>query len=758
MIKNELDIGFLLIPDIINNLINFNIEISSKMENKEVYDSILEYGVKLFSEIKIGILFTIDAETKKLNLWSSKGIDQKNIKKTSMIFNNNIRDEIYKKGLVQLNYGEKGFSNIIYKNILIEKQIKSVIYLPIRFEDSYYCILQLYLNSSEPFQLTFKSILNIFTKQSATAIHNVKQYQNLIDIAENKTKQFITLREITESLSQRKSLKDILYLITKESLNIVGHGKKVAFIMLMDKEKNILETKAAYGELFRKEHLEFHIQLSKRSIVTWVARNAKPRIATNVFKDKQYENITPETKAEICIPLIFRDEVIGVLDIESSELSAFDEQDKELLQTLAENTSVAIKIAELYDIRIKQLEALYKTGTKISSSLNINEVLRTISEEALNAIGPQNRTLYVQLLNEKDNNVDIKVVSGANYNHGYVGKQISKGDGISGYVLRKQKYYLCSNVKNDPYYLEIDPQVKSELCVPIKFGERVIGLINVESFELNDFGAHEIQLLEGLANQACVAIENARLNKGLANTQFELTQALEIAIIGETLAGLSHDIRSSYSLISGETQWLDRLLIEDKLSQNEVKKAIKKIESYVERIERLTEDLTKRSQQQPPILMTANLIDIIKECLCLLSGRIDRCLINVEEDYSSNNIKTEIDINRLKRVFINIIMNAIDVMPNGGSLKIKIYKDEKNIKLSFADSGIGISKENLKRIWEKFFTTKINGSGLGLAICKRIIEFDHKGKIEIKSEKYVGTTVHVTLPTIQTNIIQEKGE
>ncbi len=752
MARKQIDVDYLLIPGIFNNLMKFSMDLPLKIETDEVYSSILDYSLVLFNETKMSLLYTINEEKNKLVLNGTRNIAHKHIKKKSISLDKDIYQEIFKKGYLIIENNQRRFSEIIYKNILIKKKVKTVIYLPLKHQDTIYGLIKLYFTASEHVTQLYASILGILARQAAVAIRNAKMYQHLLSIAESKTRQFITLKELTESLSRRKSLTEILTHITKESLNIVGHGKKVAFVMLIDKQKNMLETKAASGELFRKEHLKFNIHLNDRSIVTWVARNAKPRLARNVEKDAQYKKITWETKSEICIPLLFRNEVIGVLDIESSELSAFDDQDKELLQTLAENTSIAIKIAELYDIRIKQLEALFKTGTKISSSLKLNEVLKTISNEALKAIKPKKRTVFVQLINKETGIIEVNAAcSNVADEKDYIGTTIKVNEGISRQVIKNKTYYLCPDVKADPYYFQINPKVKSELCVPIIFGDKVIGLINVESLEPNDFGVHEIQLLEGLANQAGVAIENARLNRGLANTQYELTQALEIAIIGETLEGLTHDIRTGFSLISGETQWLDRLIKENKISHVETKKSIKKIESYVNRIDRLTDDLSKRSQQLPPTFQPANLIDTIKECFHLLSSKIDRRSINIKEQYNSYNLIAEVDVKRIKRVFINLIMNCIEALPEDGIITIKAFKENENIKIKFIDNGVGISKENLQRIWDNFFTTKPDGSGVGLAVCKRIIEFDFNGKLEIRSKKFSGTEVFITLPIKQKN-------
>jgi len=107
--------------------------------------------------------------------------------------------------------------------------------------------------------------------------------------------------------------------------------------------------------------------------------------------------------------------------------------------------------------------------------------------------------------------------------------------------------------------------------------------------------------------------------------------------------------------------------------------------------------------------------------------------------------KIEVDVEKMKRVFVNIIKNAIDAMPEGGKLTIKSKESDGNLEIAFTDTGVGMSKETLEKLWTPLFTTKAKGMGLGLAICKRIVEA-HGGKIFVESTVGKGSTFTVTIP------------
>jgi signal transduction histidine kinase len=103
----------------------------------------------------------------------------------------------------------------------------------------------------------------------------------------------------------------------------------------------------------------------------------------------------------------------------------------------------------------------------------------------------------------------------------------------------------------------------------------------------------------------------------------------------------------------------------------------------------------------------------------------------------------------VKQAFLNIVKNAFEAMPGGGEFTIKTCRrsdSPKYIEITFADTGTGIKKENMNKLFSPFFTTKLRGTGLGLAICRRIITERHRGKISIESEENKGTIIKVELP------------
>ena len=451
--------------------------------------------------------------------------------------------------------------------------VQSEIAIPIFDENQVVAVLDIQSQLKNAFTSMHEQFFQLLALYAASTYQKIQ----IMRIADHKNREVITLKSIGESLGQQKSLQEVLQMIADESLKLVGHGKMISTVMLWDDEKEMMETRAIAGEEAKKYFKNLSIPLSQKSVVTSVIKTQKPRVISNVSHAEDYLNIVPSMCSEVCVPFFFHGKLVGVIDLESSTLNAFSQNDVELLKTLGESASISVKVGELVDIRLQQLEALYKTGTKLNSDRSLQDVLRTVAQESLKALGSRSRSVYIQLYEEESDDFVIHVAVGNPQVRDYVGDRMASDKGLSGQVFRTKKHYLCSDVSKDRFYTAINSKTKSELCVPILFMNEVIGIINAESQRKSDFGLYDVELLKNMANQASVAIENARLSDELSLTQFQLNKAIEMAFLGETLAGLSHDIRTSTSLISGEAQWIERQCNTGSITPEETLRSMQKI-------------------------------------------------------------------------------------------------------------------------------------------------------------------------------------
>jgi signal transduction histidine kinase len=209
--------------------------------------------------------------------------------------------------------------------------------------------------------------------------------------------------------------------------------------------------------------------------------------------------------------------------------------------------------------------------------------------------------------------------------------------------------------------------------------------------------------------------------------------------IGEIAAMIGHDLRNPLTGISSAAYYLKRKY--GSLMDEKGRDMLDVIEKDVNYSNKIVSDLLEYSRPIQLDLKEMNPKSAVAEALSHIDFPKNIRLI----DLTKSTPAIKIDADKMKRVFINLIKNAVDAMPHGGKLTISSEKTAVNVKIAFADTGTGISEENLKKLFGPLFTTKAKGMGLGLAICKRIIEA-HGGTISVESVVEKGTTFTITIP------------
>jgi PAS domain S-box-containing protein len=230
--------------------------------------------------------------------------------------------------------------------------------------------------------------------------------------------------------------------------------------------------------------------------------------------------------------------------------------------------------------------------------------------------------------------------------------------------------------------------------------------------------------------------------KKLKRVQSRLIQSEKLAALGKLSAGIAHEINNPLSIISGHTQ----ILLMDKTSDSaELKRILEIIKKQVDRASSITDQLLQFSKRVKPKLKKSDLNEVLKDILAFLKQQLAQDNIKIVKQLSSKPVFAYVDSLQIQQVFLNLISNASQAMPEGGKLTISTTVRDSNIEIKFTDTGWGIPKKNLSKLFEPFFTTKSNGAGLGLSIVYGILKA-HKGEIKVKSQEGKGTTFTIVLP------------
>ncbi len=225
----------------------------------------------------------------------------------------------------------------------------------------------------------------------------------------------------------------------------------------------------------------------------------------------------------------------------------------------------------------------------------------------------------------------------------------------------------------------------------------------------------------------------------------QLNLAERLAALGEMVAGVAHEIRNPLGIISSTAE-----LLQQKLGKYEPQNRLAQV--IVEEANRLNQTVTEfldYARPREPNLRTVQIEAVLDRCMEFLAPEIDKHHISTSSQYQHNGRPLKADPDLLYQVFLNILINAIQAMPDGGRLTLTTSPgaDGRGLKITVQDTGPGVTPENLSKIFNPFFTTKDKGSGLGLSIVKNIIE-SHQGQVAMESVVGQGTTVIITLPEL----------
>jgi signal transduction histidine kinase len=223
----------------------------------------------------------------------------------------------------------------------------------------------------------------------------------------------------------------------------------------------------------------------------------------------------------------------------------------------------------------------------------------------------------------------------------------------------------------------------------------------------------------------------------------------QLRVCGQIATGLAHEIKNPLAGIKVSME----VLSEDSSLSKEDRDVLSQVIGEVRRIEALLKGLLNFAKPPVPQLTTTNINNIIDICLTFSikipssSSKNNSNAITVVKNYDNNIPAIMADQMQLQQVFLNLLLNAVEAMPGVGTLTINISHnvEERSLNVAISDTGRGISKEVMNKIFQPFFTTKLKGTGMGLAITRRIIE-EHGGSIHVESDPGKGTTFRVTLP------------
>jgi len=340
----------------------------------------------------------------------------------------------------------------------------------------------------------------------------------------NSTEQLTTLfalgREVTSVLDLEELLPKIPQLIAR-----LTHFTAFGLYLLDDK---LQELSIAYSVGYPVETARtLRVKLGQ-GLVGAAAAEGHPLLVNDVHADPRYLEAVPGSNSELVVPLRRKGRVIGALNLLSDTANQFTEADEAILRQFAAHVAVAIENARLFEQEREYtatLETLAGVAREFGSILNLDELLTRIAQLTRRVI--DYRTFGILLVNEETNELEMKVA--VRYGDKVAVPRVKLGVGLVGYAALHKQAVLVPDVGQDPRYIKVVDDARSELVIPLMLKDRCIGVFDLESPELDAFSKHHVEILTLLASQAAVAIENARLYETIRANEERLEKEIRFA-------------------------------------------------------------------------------------------------------------------------------------------------------------------------------------------------------------------------------------
>jgi signal transduction histidine kinase len=601
--------------------------------------------------------------------------------------------------------------------------------------------------------------------QAIIAVENAGFFQE----ERKRALQLETVREVSQKIVSILNLDELLAQVVELIQQRFGYYHVQVFLNNPDDQWTVFRAGTGRaGEVMVKEGHQ--LKIGEEGIIGWVASSGEFLLANDLSKEPRFfpHPSLPDTKAELAIPLSLGERILGVLDVQSERVDAFEESDLFVLQSLADQVAIAIENARLYTMtdqalakRLEELAIMQEIDRQLNATLDYERVMDLTLDCALQMTGAEGG--LIGMVAQEQEGMQLLATRGYAREYGpYVGQLWPIDRGIVGRVVRTGQPALLSDVTQDPDYVSAISEPRSQLTVPIRREDRVMGVISVESPKSAAFDEDDLTFMTRLADHAAIAIENARLYSDLKRANEAKSEFVSI---------VSHELKTPMTSIKGYADLLFKGAAGE-ISEMQ-QKFLRVIRSNVDRMNVLVSDLLDLSRIESGRfrlhIQSIPIKAVVDEVVQTMQERIKAkdlaLIVEVPEDLPP----VRADEDRLIQVLTNLMSNAYRYTLPGGKISLRatvwpngsppgeaqpVPPGEQRLRyvcLTVSDTGIGISPKDQTQIFKKFFrgdnpvVRETTGTGLGLSIAKSIVEL-HEGQMWFQSEPGQGSTFSFTVP------------
>ena len=517
-------------------------------------------------------------------------------------------------------------------------------------------------------------------------------------------------------------------------------------ISLLNPDTGRLEIEAQLG--LPADYREVVLRLGQ-GVTGWVAFHSRAQLVPDVTRDSRYVRIRPTTACEVAAPMEDNGQVIGVVCLDHDTVGHFTPGDlARLVRFTAEATAVLRRLWQLGHLKTKarQLETLITTGQSLVAKLEPQELFDSLTRDARQVLSARACALYLH--DAESATLRCAALTSAAITPLPEG-EIPLDSCAFAAAVHTRRAVTFANIQTPDFRdladLPVDPALVSVLATPLGYEGEVLGVLAVFTDRLHRFDNDEKRLLAALASLGAVALQNSRLYTRVFQSEDSLRKNERLTTLGLLAAEIAHEIRNPLTVL----KLLHGGLGVDFPPEDPRRTDMRVIGEKLDQLEAIVTRVLNFAKAPTSLHTRCSLGDIVEDTLVLLRLKLAQSKIVLRFEPPTRPLVVEGHHGQLQQVLLNLIINAMQAMPDGGTITLALdaqLRDTGPVALlDLADTGTGIPDNIRERIFDSFLSGRPGGTGLGLAIAKRVL-ISHHGDLALVATSPAGTTMRLTLP------------
>ncbi|MEC7802237.1 MAG: GAF domain-containing protein [Verrucomicrobiota bacterium] len=529
--------------------------------------------------------------------------------------------------------------------------------------------------------------------------------------------------------------------ILDEVMSIFKASSASISLLNADSDKLVIEVERGLSESSSGFELPMGV-----GITGWVALHGEPLLCSDVSKEERYFPLDEKIRSEMAAPLSEGNRTVGALNVDALEVEAFSSDDLRLLVLIANEASRVLEnmwMVQQLRRKAEQLQTLVLVGQDMAGTRKVEDVLGTITREALLLLDCRISAFFLYESEADELRLHSLQDDQGSLSHTEI---LNPADSLLGTSLRGHRQVQTRNLfrTEEHHFTNLirEKNLHSMLVTPVVYEDEPIGLITLYMDYSHRFNDDERLIARALADLAAIAIQNARLYGRVFSSEESLRKSERLTTLGTLAAEIAHEIRNPLMVVR---LLFDSLELSEEADIHQAKD-LSIIREKLNHLDQIAGRILDFGKSREAFRVQCKIHEIMNDAALLVRLKLDQSQVTMTMNNLGFDCLVFVDKGQIQQALLNLILNALGAMPDGGHLTLETSVDDgKWVRILVKDTGGGISEEFQQRIFDSFLTARVGGTGLGLTISKRILRA-HDGDLELMESSSQGTVFRISLP------------